>query len=142
MQDQHQQSPYNDADVVDVPAGLLPAGVVAVALAVRHGFSLHPLEEPAVKNAVPKRRNEFATGRECVHRALASLGYPYTAVPSGNDRVPVWPAGVTGSVTHSPTLAVAAVSSQGTVRAIGIDIEPAVELEADFTRMLAAPGEP
>jgi 4'-phosphopantetheinyl transferase EntD len=39
-------------------------------------------------------------------------------------------------------LAVAVVSSRVTLRAIGIDVEPAVQLEAQLAAMFGAPGEP
>jgi len=73
----------------------------------------------SLMNAVPKRRSEFLAGRMCAALALRAAGQP-TDVES-NGRVPVWPPGVVGSISHSDSRAIAVVSQ--THSAIGVDCE-------------------
>ena len=126
---------------IGVPRGLLPDGFEAVVLPIRSGYALHPEEALAVSGAVQRRRDEFATGRACIHQALVSLGHPDCPIPVGRGKVPHWPEGIAGSVSHSSTLAVAVVTYRDVARAIGIDVEPAVPLEQHLWPLLAAPGE-
>jgi 4'-phosphopantetheinyl transferase EntD len=86
--------------------------------------ALTPEEETAVARAVPKRREEFRTGRLLARRALARLGRPAPSLPMGAARGPVWPAGVIGSIAHAGGRCVVAVATTDQVRALGLDFEP------------------
>ncbi|SFV33376.1 4'-phosphopantetheinyl transferase family protein [Hyphomicrobium facile] len=90
-------------------------------------------EALVVARAVPRRRLEFAIGRNCARKAMTALGYADAALPRGHDRMPVWPVDLVGSITHTGGWAAAAVArrDQGFV-AIGIDLEPADELAFDL----------
>jgi 4'-phosphopantetheinyl transferase EntD len=92
--------------------------------------ALYPEELSAVASAVEKRRREFAAGRACARAALKALGIPPVAIPAGDDRAPIWPGGIAGSISHSSTWCVAAVArhSDG-IRSVGIDIEEATPLD-------------
>lgn len=90
---------------------------------------LFPGEEAVVANAVAKRVREYTTGRHCARLALAGLGLPPTAVLTGPNREPLWPAGVVGAVTHCDGYRAAAVarigaSESGGIISVGIDAEP------------------
>lgn len=126
---------------IDIPQGWLPQGVQAVALEVGGDYAADTDELAAVANAVAQRRAEFVAGRACAHRALEALGCAYQPLPAGENRVPLWPAGFVGSISHSRTLAVAAVCRRGVLDAIGIDVHPAAPLEPELWPMIAAPGE-
>jgi 4'-phosphopantetheinyl transferase EntD len=105
-------------------SSVLPPSVVAAACASDDDAGpLHPSEEPAVERAVASRRAEFTTGRTCAREALATLGAPAEAVPVGEKRAPVWPAGVVGSITHTRGFRGAAVAWRAEVRSVGIDAE-------------------
>lgn len=118
--------------------GLLPAAVaVAAADPTQPAPSLWRGE--ALPNAVQKRQREFAAGRMAARAALAQLGQPGQAIPIGPDRAPIWPPGVTGSITHSDTLCLVAVTQAQTL--IGLDLEPATPLEADLWDMILLPQE-
>jgi enterobactin synthetase component D len=84
-----------------------------------------PLELPAhLSNAVPRRQLEYLAGRECARQALRDLGYAAAAaVGADADRVPLWPAGVTGSISHTDDVAWAAVVNRGDVLGLGVDVE-------------------
>ncbi|HEX4451740.1 MAG TPA: 4'-phosphopantetheinyl transferase superfamily protein [Kofleriaceae bacterium] len=96
---------------------LLPAGVAFAELAIA-GVEppLFADEAAAVARAVAKRRREFAFGRACARAALGAE----VAIGVGQGGAPIWPAGVTGSITHTDDYAAAAVVRAGH---IGIDVE-------------------
>ncbi len=85
---------------------------------------LVPGEEALVARAVTKRRRAFAAGRSCAHRALDELGAPAGPVLSGPGGEPLWPEGVSGSITHCAGYAAAAVAWATDVPTLGIDAEP------------------
>jgi len=103
--------------------------------------SLLPQERQYLLKAVPKRVHEFAGGRACARAALAQLGCAGVALPMGPDRAPVWPAGATGSITHTAgcCAAVAALSSQ--IRALGLDMEPARSVKPELWSRILTPQE-
>lgn len=79
-------------------------------------------------NAVPKRKAEFLAGRYCARAALFQLGgNPDATVGIGTNRVPVWPPGFVGSITHTHCYASALVAHQKHVRAVGLDSETWIE---------------
>jgi 4'-phosphopantetheinyl transferase EntD len=117
---------------------------IAVAEAPLRG---EPPELPAdeavsISQAVPRRQLEFATGRHCARAAMAALGCAKTSLPRGPDRLPIWPAGLVGSITHTRDRVAAAVArrDQG-FAAIGIDLEPATALSPDLWASICAPDE-
>lgn len=130
----------------DVEAGaatglgaLLPAGVVAVeARGVVEPDPLLGGESALVVRAVEKRRRELALGRSCARRALARLGHAPAPILA-RDRVPVWPTGVAGSITHCADYCAAAVSERWT--AIGIDAEPVSHFEPSLADRILVPRE-
>ncbi|MCA0274501.1 MAG: 4'-phosphopantetheinyl transferase superfamily protein [Proteobacteria bacterium] len=94
---------------------------------------LLPEEAVHLTRMVASRRIEFAAGRMCARAAMRRLGLPPLPVLHGEDRAPIWPDGVVGSISHSGTKCVAAVAlvAQG-YRAIGLDIELAEPLPPEL----------
>ncbi len=86
--------------------------------------ALFPEEEAAMTRAVPRRREEFATGRACARAALARLGLPPVPIVPGDRGAPRWPDGVAGSITHCAGYRAAAVARVSDVAALGLDAEP------------------
>ncbi|MND53723.1 4'-phosphopantetheinyl transferase Npt [compost metagenome] len=88
-----------------------------------------------IQRSVAKRQAEFLAGRLCARAALLDLtGRP--DVPAlGEDRAPVWPAGVVGSISHSHGLASALVADGRQWRGLGLDLEE--PLTADRALRLA-----
>lgn len=97
---------------------------------------LFPAEASAVARAVPRRQHEFAWGRTAAREAMRQLGWPVQAVPSGQDRAPVWPAGLVGSISHCSTGCVALVAPRAQVLALGIDMEDAKALDTELWPLL------
>lgn len=105
-----------------------PAVTVAVTDPAQAHPALFAAEARAVAQARPNRQREFRAGRAAIRAALARMGLPPWPVPAGPDRAPVWPGGVTGSLSHSATVCVAALVPSGALAAVGVDIEPAEAL--------------
>lgn len=120
---------------------LPPAAVTVEADAGDWTAPLFPEEEALVSRAVEKRRREFTAGRSCARRALARLGWADFPVVAGPRREPVWPAGVSGSITHCNGYCAAAVALQADMRGIGIDAEVRAPLPAGVTEMVCTEGE-
>ncbi|WP_193161639.1 4'-phosphopantetheinyl transferase family protein [Microbulbifer hainanensis] len=73
-----------------------------------------------IAGSVTKRKAEFLAGRYCAKAALSELGYFHTPVAIGHNRCPAWPAGISGSISHSENRAVCVVSRN--FQGVGIDI--------------------
>ena len=115
--------------------GLAPMHVVVVeATPAMWDMSPTAGEAECVKNAVPKRRREFAAGRACSRAALARLGVHNFDLLPGPSRAPAWPAGIVGSITHCENYCAAAVAHARHVAALGIDAEPAQPLPTELVR--------
>jgi len=70
------------------------------------------------------RRNQFLTGRYCAWQALAKKGCnDVTCLPIGENRLPCWPSGWLGSISHSGDIAIAMVANKKTVGLLGIDVQ-------------------
>lgn len=90
--------------------------------------SLTAQEKQLVSDAPLKRRQDFATGRWCARQALKKIGIPPTSISVGVHREPIWPKGITGSISHTEGYYCAAVSPVKS--ALGVDAE---ELKNSFT---------
>ncbi|QLK63732.1 4'-phosphopantetheinyl transferase superfamily protein (plasmid) [Enterobacteriaceae bacterium Kacie_13] len=90
---------------------------------------------PFLTRAVPKRRAEFLAGRYLATMALTSLGQSPVTVGIGEDRSPLWPENVYGSISHNAHTALCAVQTGG---GVGIDVETLMEEQQarDFLPMI------
>lgn len=84
---------------------------------------LHPEEARCVAKAIAKRVGEFAAGRLCARQALLHLDIADFPLLASDDRRPLWPAGVVGSITHTPGYYAAVAARSARHSAIGIDAE-------------------
>lgn len=82
---------------------------------------------PEIKNAVTKRRAEFFAGRYCAQQSLLSLTGSTSVIHIGSHRNPLWPARITGSISHTNNQAIAATALKSHTRAIGIDIQDEID---------------
>lgn len=92
-------------------------------------------------SAVPRRLAEYGAGRRAARDAMAALGLVAQPVPRGEDRAPIWPLGVTGSISHSNSACLAVVGKTADWRGLGIDLEPAVPLEPELWPTILRPEE-
>jgi 4'-phosphopantetheinyl transferase EntD len=94
---------------------------------------LFPEERIGLERAVRKRVREFTGGRYCARRCLEALGFDPVAILAGDNRMPVWPNGVVGSITHTDDHCAAVVARlSGGIASIGIDLEPYDDLPTDI----------
>jgi len=93
-------------------------------------------EAACVAGAGAGRRREFATVRCCARDALRRIGVIAVPILPDSDRVPRWPAGVIGSMTHCEGYRAAAVARSDELGGIGIDAEPHGPLPAEALELL------
>jgi 4'-phosphopantetheinyl transferase EntD len=103
--------------------------------------SLYPEEERCVRAAVASRRREFAQGRLCARQALSRLGIRNFPLLMGNDRAPIWPEGVVGSLSHCRGYCAAAVARKGSILGLGLDIEPLEALDSGLLALICTDSE-
>ncbi|AKK03369.1 4'-phosphopantetheinyl transferase family protein [Corynebacterium epidermidicanis] len=104
--------------------------------------ALHPLEQALVAHSVPVRKAEFGDARWCAHQALKQLGRDAgQPILRGERGMPLWPASVSGSLTHTDGLRAAVVAPRLLVRSMGLDAEPALPLPGDVLSSVAREGE-
>ncbi len=121
---------------------LLSGDVVAAASSISKAQGpLFPCEEAEIAAAAPVRKAEFRAGRTVARSALAALGVAAQPIPRTNDRRPVWPAGIVGSITHSGTLCAAIAARNEHVLGLGVDLEPATPLEPSLYSTVGRPNE-
>jgi enterobactin synthetase component D len=84
----------------------------------------------ALRHATRKRQREFLAGRWCAKQALQDLGAASTHVAIADDRAPIWPDGVVGSITHAGDFAAAAVAWATDIAGLGIDSEQIIDAAA------------
>ncbi|MBA2669899.1 MAG: 4'-phosphopantetheinyl transferase superfamily protein [Gemmatimonadetes bacterium] len=131
--------------MVPSPA-VLPPSAARHTIVVAADAELDERELPAeLRQAVASRRRAFLAGRYCARRALAALlpGGAELQVGYGPHGAPIWPDGVVGSITHTGSLASAAVALATDVRGLGIDSERLERFErsTDIARLVVLPEE-
>jgi len=89
--------------------------------------NLPPEKLPEVNFGLSQNRNqEYLLGRSAIKDALGSLGYPPTWIERDPlTKSPVWPEGITGSLSHSSGLALAVVGDSPPILGLGVDLEKA-----------------
>ena len=121
---------------------LLPPGVASSAGPVAAPYPpLAPAELAATGQMRSLRLQEFAAGRAHARKALQELGLPSPVIPIGANRAPQWPPGFVGSISHAGDLVVVAVAASTVLRAIGVDLEPGIPLDADLLNRVCRPEE-
>ncbi|MFU8776626.1 MAG: 4'-phosphopantetheinyl transferase family protein [Roseovarius sp.] len=120
----------------------LPAGLaLAASDPCAEATDLWAIETAAMARAVPARRREFAAGRRAARMALASLGHAPAAIPMAPDRAPLWPEGVTGTISHGAGVCLALLGRSEDWAGLGLDLEPALPLPADSVATICTPAE-
>ncbi|NVZ52888.1 4'-phosphopantetheinyl transferase superfamily protein [Pseudomonas sp. B6002] len=87
------------------------------------------LPPASIQRSVAKRQAEFLAGRLCARAALQQLDHMDCVPAIGDDRAPVWPAHISGSITHSTGHAAAIVGHKAQWRGLGMDLENVLSLE-------------
>lgn len=136
-------SPGLSAERHDLVRGLFgPA--VRVCVTDPHQPQPNPFPEEAAglsPRAVDKRRREFAAGRAVAHQAMRDLGHPPMAVPVSEKRAPIWPQGLTGSISHTQGCAMAAVAYTNEYAGLGLDVEEDTPLKPELWDAICSASE-
>ncbi|TDF38537.1 4'-phosphopantetheinyl transferase superfamily protein [Alteromonadaceae bacterium M269] len=77
----------------------------------------------SLQNAVNKRKAEFLAGRYAAKLALEQVGITGFTVNIGENRQPLWPSDIRGSITHTNDLACCVVTKKEHCSALGLDTE-------------------
>ncbi|WET09396.1 MULTISPECIES: 4'-phosphopantetheinyl transferase family protein [unclassified Pseudomonas] len=100
------------------------------ALLIADDFQRSAVPPPAsIQRSVAKRQAEFLAGRLCARAALQQLDNLDCVPAIGEDRAPVWPHHICGSITHSSGHAAAIVGHKAQWRGLGMDLENVLSLE-------------
>ncbi len=100
------------------------------ALLLADDFQRSAVPPPAsIQRSVAKRQAEFLAGRLCARAALQQLDHLDCVPAIGDDRAPVWPGNISGSITHSTGHAAAIVGHKAQWRGLGMDLENVLSLE-------------
>ncbi len=103
---------------------LLPPSIISVGGPVADWQGgLLPAEEACVVTAVEKRQREFIAGRTQARELLSSMGVQDFPLIPDDQRCPLWPMGIVGSITHTNDYCAVAIGRTSTVKSIGLDIE-------------------
>jgi 4'-phosphopantetheinyl transferase EntD len=112
---------------------LFPKGVIATqvygAVSPSH---LLPEETMCIETAVLKRQREFAAGRVCARLALATMGFVKEPLLATQERMPRWPKGAVGSISHTDAYCVAVAGLEQHFSGIGVDTEIVGRVEPDL----------
>jgi 4'-phosphopantetheinyl transferase EntD len=132
----------NTASLSSRICSLFPAGVTAAELREKGDPGLLlPEEAVYVGRAVAKRVQEFAAGRLCARRALAEFGIVDFPIRVADDRQPIWPERMVGSITHTAGFCAAVVAERRRIGAVGVDSEVVGDVNAEIWPSICVPGE-
>ena len=102
---------------------------------------LYAEEKQFVQNAIESRKKEFVAGRTLARRLIADLGTVCGAISVGENRAPVWPSGVVGSISHTRHVVGVAIGEANRFSAIGFDIEEEGAVSRDMFGTVLQRGE-
>ncbi len=122
--DAHWPLPEALAHCVFLSTRFNPAQLVA------DDFPRSRIEPPAsIQRSVAKRQAEFLAGRLCARAALRQLDGTDSVPAIGEDRAPIWPTHITGSITHGTGRAAAIVAPKRHWQGLGMDLEDLLSTE-------------
>ena len=102
---------------------------------------LLPDEKGYVEKAIAKRVKEFTAGRSLARLLMQLLGDEPSALHPGDRRMPLWPEGLTGSITHCDTHCACALARVGKTQSVGIDMEHIGRISDELWRQLFTANE-
>ena len=93
-----------------------------------------------VENAVTKRKKEFIAGRSLARLLLKKFGV-LSSIGKRNDRSPIWPTGIVGSISHNDFYCGVALGPSTKFQSIGLDIESIGHVKAELWPLLFVDAE-
>lgn len=94
-------------------------------------------------SAVAKRRCEYLAGRLLYKQLLQQTGQAYQPLLSSDCGAPLWPTGLTGSISHTDGIAICCLCPLTDYRSVGIDVENHLTAQTctDIEQMILQPNE-
>ena len=92
-----------------------------------------PEEELNMLNSIKDeaRRLESILGRQCIRKALSKFKeYKSYPILKGSTGEPLFPNGILGSIAHTESIAIGAITNDKNIKSIGIDIQNIKEFNA------------
>jgi 4'-phosphopantetheinyl transferase EntD len=118
---------------VDLPHGRCVGARVPSTIDPSDVIGLPDEEQVFLGTLSPARKSTWLAGRIALHGALRDLGLDRGAVLATSRGAPELPDGVTASISHKRTLAVALAAPKVDGLTLGVDIEPVPALPASLT---------
>ncbi|MHC6224427.1 4'-phosphopantetheinyl transferase family protein [Pseudomonas sp. X10] len=107
-----------------VPGAVLVSCAFDPAHLATDDFQRAGIEQTAsLQRSVAKRQAEYLAGRVCARAALQRLDGRDYVPGTHEDRSPIWPAGIHGSITHGQGWAAAVVAAKDACQGLGLDQE-------------------
>ena len=123
-------------------AALFPPGAVAAEVRPPVDRALLTAAELGfIAHCAEKRIADFAAGRACAHRVLEQLGHSGFSLLSGQQREPLWPASLIGSITHTRDYAAAVAARTDELPALGLDCEIIESVDAELWSRICTEAE-
>lgn len=120
---------------------ILPTRVGVAAIDVDEVAKATIPSELVLQGVGAKRQREFAAGRFAARRAIGACGHTPVYPARGDDRQPLWPQGMVGSISHTDHYALAAATAASTAASLGIDLEQIRELRPGLPEKVLTSGE-
>ena len=135
------QDDMNHSNLRAVLVSVTPDGMAAEIASINGSHDLFDVEDRAIRNAAPRRRDEFAAGRAAARGALATLAIAPVPIPRAADRRPLWPNGIIGSISHTDGIAAAIVGHNQPTAGVGLDIEGDAPLKKELLKYILTRSE-
>lgn len=97
----------------------------------------------SIISASQKRQAEFLAGRYAAIAALNAMGVYTNQIPIAENRSPIWPIGIKGSIAHTDSKAITIVSNSVFLTEIGVDMEPWIskQVSKEISEEILTPDE-
>jgi 4'-phosphopantetheinyl transferase EntD len=122
---------------------IAPAGVLIGHRTITDGdeHALSTAEAAGFSTSTLKVRRQSGAARMAARELLGDLGYDKLSLPRKASGIPSWPPKIVGSMAHDDDIAVAAIARTDQFAALGIDIEPAQEIDRDLVTIVTTSSE-
>jgi 4'-phosphopantetheinyl transferase EntD len=97
--------------------------------------------ELILDGAAVKRQRQFVAGRLAARQAIEACGHESAYPARGEDRQPLWPEGLVGSISHTDRYALAAAASANSTMSVGVDLEALRHMESALRQKLLTESE-
>ena len=137
---QSNQTIYNTIVNAALPAVRSPANVYVSCKFPENldQYSLLPEEQKYLHKYGDKRTVDFCLGRACAREILIKIGFERFPVLIGDDRQPLWPDKLVGSISHTDQFALCVIAEKRELSSIGVDIERINNESFDLYSMVAS----